>query len=65
VAAPTKDRGEVGECVFLFKKASKYIIKAIPNCNCESHQTYLTRISHKGSANGGHPNTYSTTLSIM
>jgi hypothetical protein len=46
-----------GALSFSFKKASKYIIRAIPNCNCESHQTYLTMISHKQSANGGHPNT--------
>jgi hypothetical protein len=46
VAAPTKDWGG-GLCFYLFKKASKYIIRAIPNCNCESHQTSLTRISHK------------------
>jgi hypothetical protein len=46
-----------GGTFFLSKYASKYTIKAIPNCNCESHQTYLTRIIHKGRANGGHPNT--------
>jgi hypothetical protein len=36
VAAPTKD-WKGGAFIYLFKKASKYIIRAIPNCNCESH----------------------------